>query len=123
MALAALFIIIGALIEAPFWAIAFLSLGAGWLYFTIGAFWSIPVDLSKTHAGTLSGLMNTGANLGGTLSPTLTPWLANQFGWSVSLGVAAAMALIGALAWLKIRPGDGLRGKRENDFSREKIVF
>jgi len=109
MALAALFIIIGAVIEAPFWAIAFLSLGAGWLYFTIGAFWSIPVDLSKTHAGTLSGLMNTGANLGGTLSPTLTPWLANQFGWSVSLGVAAAMALIGALAWVKIRPGDGLK--------------
>lgn len=110
MSLAALSIILGAINDAPFAAIAFLSLGAGWLYFTIGAFWSVPVDLSKSHAGTLSGLMNTGANLGGTLSPTLTPWIANQFGWSVSLGVAAAIALIGALAWLRIRPGDGLKG-------------
>ncbi|MDT7042066.1 MFS transporter [Candidatus Nitronereus thalassa] len=109
MTLAALSIILGALIDTPFIAIAFLSLGAGWLYFTIGAFWSTPVDLSKSHAGTLSGLMNTGANLGGTLSPTFTPWIANQYGWTVSLGVAAALALIGALAWLKIRPGDGLR--------------
>ena len=109
MTLAALFIILGAFIESPFLAIALLSLGAGWLYFTIGAFWSTPVDLSKPHAGTLSGLMNTGANLGGTLSPTLTPWLANQFGWSVALGIAAAMALVGAMAWQKIKPGDGLK--------------
>ena len=109
MTLAAISIILGAIIDTPFIAITLLSVGAGWLYFTIGAFWSIPVDLSKAHAGTLSGLMNTGANIGGTLSPTLTPWIANQFGWSVSLGVAAALAFIGALAWLKIRPGDGLK--------------
>ena len=109
MTMAALSIILGANINAPFIAIVLLSLGAGWLYFTIGAFWSTPVDLSKSHAGTLSGIMNTGANLGGTLSPTLTPWIANQFGWSVSLGVAAAIAFIGAFAWLKIRPGDGLK--------------
>ena len=108
MALAALSIIGGAAIEEPFTALALLSLGAGWLYFTIGAFWSSNVDLSKTHAGTLSGVMNTGANLGGTLSPTLTPWLANQFGWTVALGVAAVLAFIGALCWLGIRPADGL---------------
>ena len=69
MALAALSIIGGAAIEEPFAALALLSLGAGWLYFTIGAFWSSTVDLSKTHAGTLSGVMNTGANLGGTPLP------------------------------------------------------
>ena len=108
MALAALSIIGGAAIEEPFTALALLSLGAGWLYFTIGAFWSSTVDLSKTHAGTLSGVMNTGANLGGTLSPTLTPWIANQFGWTIALGVAAVLAFIGALCWLGIRPADGL---------------
>jgi len=68
------------------------------------------VDLSKAHAGTLSGLMNTGANLGGTLSPTLTPWIANEYGWSISLGVAAAIAFIGSMAWINIRPDDGLKG-------------
>ena len=108
MALAAVSIIGGAVIDDPFAALALLSLGAGWLYFTIGAFWSTTVDLSKTHAGTLSGVMNTGANLGGTLSPTLTPWIANQFGWTVALAVAAVLAFIGALCWLGIRPADGL---------------
>ena len=66
------------------------------------------MDLSKAHAGTLSGIMNTGANLGGTLSPTLTPWIAGQFGWTVALGVAAVLACIGAVCWLGIRPANGL---------------
>jgi ACS family glucarate transporter-like MFS transporter len=109
MLLAALAILLGASAEAPFLALALLSLGAGWLYFTVGAYWSSTVDLSKPHAGTLSGIMNTGANLGGTLSPTLTPWLADQVGWAAALGVAAAVALLGGLLWLGIRPGDGLR--------------
>ena len=109
MVLSAFSIVLGAYTEAPFVALAFLSLGAGWLYFTVGAFWSSTVDLSKPYAGTLSGIMNTGANIGGTLSPTLTPWLADQFGWPASLGVAAAIALLGGFMWLRIKPGDGLR--------------
>ncbi|MGD9851628.1 MAG: MFS transporter [Nitrospirales bacterium] len=108
MLLAALSIIIGANVEAPYIAIGFLSLGAGWLYFTVGPFWSSTTDLSKPYAGTLSGMMNTGANLGGTLSPTLTPWLADTFGWSVSLGIAAGIALLGGLCWMFIQPGHGL---------------
>jgi ACS family glucarate transporter-like MFS transporter len=115
MILAALSIIIGANVEAPYVAIGFLSLGAGWLYFTVGPFWSSTTDLSKPYAGTLSGLMKTGANLGGTLSPTLTPWLADTFGWSVSLGIAAGIALLGGLSWIFIRPGQGLKtGKPVN---------
>ena len=110
MILAAVSIVIGANVEAPFLAIGMLSLGAGWLYFTVGAFWASTTDLSKPHAGTLSGIMNTGANLGGTLSPTLTPWLADQFGWASSLGIAAFIAFLGGLLWIFIRPGDGLKG-------------
>ena len=108
MTLAALSIILGAHIEAPYLAIAMLSLGAGWLYFTVGAFWATTIDLSKPHAGTISGLMNTGANLGGTLSPTLTPWLADQFGWEAALGFAAMIAWLGGICWFMIRAGEGL---------------
>ncbi len=109
MIFAAFFIIIGANIEAAYPAIFFLSLGAGWLYFTVGPFWSSATDLSKAHAGTLSGIMNTGANLGGTISPILTPWIADIFGWPVALGLAACIALLGGLCWLMIRPGQGLQ--------------
>jgi ACS family glucarate transporter-like MFS transporter len=101
-------IALGAFAESPFVGIASLSLGAGCLYFTVGAYWSSTTDLSKTHAGTLSGLMNTGANVGGAISPSLTPWIANQWGWPASLAVAAIIALVGGLLWLKIDPGKGL---------------
>ena len=109
MVLAGVFIALGALIESPFLAITCLSFGAGWLYFSIGAYWASTTDLSKAHAGILSGLMNTGANIGGTISPTLTPWLAHHWGWPVSLGVAAAIAILGGLLWFKIDPGKGLK--------------
>ena len=102
-------IVAGAQIAEPYAAITMLSLGAGFLYFTVGAFWASTIDLAPRHSGTLSGIMNTGANVGGTISPTLTPWLAEQFGWNVSLGFAAGVAILGGLLWLLIRPGDGLR--------------
>lgn len=108
MLLSGLTIAAGALATAPLLALLLLSLGAGFLYLTVGAYWTCTVDLSKTHAGTLSGLMNTGANIGGSLSPTLTPWLAEQIGWSTALSVAAGVALIGGSLWLRIRPEEGL---------------
>lgn len=108
MGLAASSIALGAAVESPYLAIVSLSLGAGWLYFTVGAYWSSASDLSPTHAGSLSGLMNMGANLGGAISPTLTPWIAQQWGWGASLGLAAFISLLGGMMWFRIRPGDGL---------------
>lgn len=108
MGLAAGSIALGATAESSYLALASLSLGAGWLYFTIGAYWSSVSDLSPSHAGSLSGLMNMGANLGGAISPTLTPWLAQQWGWGASLDLAAFISLLGGIMWLRIRPGDGL---------------
>ena len=104
MALAGGLIAVGAWVESQTIAIVCLSLGAGWLYFTVGAYWNVTTDLSKTHAGTLSGVMNTGANLGGVISPSLTPWLADHWGWTASLLVAAGIALCGGFMWMKVDP-------------------
>jgi ACS family glucarate transporter-like MFS transporter len=112
MVLAGCAIALGGVVDSPFLAITSLSFGAGWLYFSVGAYWASTTDLSKAHAGTLSGLMNTGANIGGTISPTLTPWLANHWGWPVALGVAASVAILGGVLWLKIDPGKGLNRER-----------
>lgn len=111
MGFAGLTVAIGGSIDSPWLAVASLSLGAGWLYFAVGAYWASTTDLSKTYAGTLSGLMNTGANLGGALSPSLTPWLADHWGWPVSLGAAAIVAVLGGLMWLKIDPGKRLEAR------------
>jgi len=109
MALAGMLIGVGAWVESHTMAIVCLSLGAGWLYFTVGAYWSVTTDLSKTHAGTLSGVMNTGANVGGVISPSLTPWLADHWGWTASLLVAAGIAICGGLMWMKVDPTEELR--------------
>jgi ACS family glucarate transporter-like MFS transporter len=108
MALAGCAIVLGGFADSPALAIGSLSLGAGFLYFTVGAYWASTTDLSKTHAGTLSGLMNTGANIGGAISPSLTPWIAAQWGWPVSLAFAGSVALLGAALWMWIKPGAGL---------------
>jgi ACS family glucarate transporter-like MFS transporter len=92
----------GAFADSALFAIASLSVGAGCLYFAVGAYWASTSDLSKAHAGTLSGLMNTGANIGGALSPSLTPWMADRWGWPSALAAAGAIALVGAVLWLKI---------------------
>ncbi|HJR77899.1 MAG TPA: MFS transporter [Nitrospiraceae bacterium] len=102
MLLAAAAIAVGSLAASPALAVSALSLGAGWLYFSVGAYWASATDLSKTHAGTLSGLMNTGANLGGAISPSLTPWIADHWGWAAALGAAALVAVAGGAMWLKI---------------------
>ncbi|HEX9154472.1 MAG TPA: MFS transporter, partial [Nitrospira sp.] len=57
MTLAGCAVAIGGFIDSPFIGIASLSIGAGCLYFAVGAYWASTTDLSKTHAGTLSGLM------------------------------------------------------------------
>lgn len=109
MAAAGCAIIAGGFAASPLLAIASLSAGAGCLYFTVGAYWASTTDLSKAHAGTLSGLMNTGANVGGAISPVLTPWIAGYWGWPVSLAAAGFVAFTGAALWLRIKPGEGLR--------------
>jgi MFS transporter, ACS family, glucarate transporter len=104
-------IAIGGFVDSPFLAIGSLSIGAGCLYFTVGAYWASTTDLSKAHAGTLSGLMNTGANIGGAISPTLTPWIASHWGWPASLATAGSIALVGAVLWRWIKPGKGLNAQ------------
>ena len=108
MSLAGVLIAVGAWADSSILAVASLSLGAGWLYFTVGAYWSVTTDLSKQHAGTLSGIMNMGANLGGVLSPSLTPWLAEHWSWTGALLTAALIALCGGLMWTKIDAGEKL---------------
>ncbi len=81
-----------------------LAAGAGALYVSQSAFWSMSADIGKTAAGSVSGFMNMGNQLGGTLTASITPLLADRLGWSVSFGTAAALAALGAVAWLFVRP-------------------
>jgi ACS family glucarate transporter-like MFS transporter len=48
--------------------------------------------------------MNMGAQIGGAVTASLTPLIAAHFGWNMSFLTAAAIAMLGGIAWLAIDP-------------------
>jgi MFS transporter, ACS family, glucarate transporter len=78
--------------------------GAGALYLSTSCFWSVTADIGGRSAGSVSGVMNMGNQIGGTVTASLTPVLANAFGWPSSFLVAAALCVVGSLAWLLVDP-------------------
>src|SRR5207253_1992251 len=85
-------------------AIIGLSIGGGAIYFALSSHWATTIDISKEHAGTVSGVMNWGGNIGGMASPILTPILARMLGWTPALELAAAIIVAGAGLWMLIQP-------------------
>jgi ACS family glucarate transporter-like MFS transporter len=78
--------------------------GAGALYLSQSAFWAVSADISSGSSGAVSGFMNMGNQFGGMLTAQLTPLIALRWGWTVPFYVAAALAAVGAMAWLFVDP-------------------
>ena len=106
IALAAVFIATGTLVDSARIASVILAGGAGSLYLAQSSFWSVSADIAGPSSGAVSGLMNMGAQLGGVVTASLTPWIADRFGWSASFQTAALLCVIGALAWALVRPDE-----------------
>jgi MFS transporter, ACS family, glucarate transporter len=104
MAVAAGFIVCAMLAKDARVASIVLAGGAGALYLSTSSFWSVTADIAGRSAGSASGVMNMGNQIGGTLTASLTPVLAAAFGWPSSFLVAAALCVMGALAWLLVDP-------------------
>ena len=81
-----------------------LACGAGALYLSQSCYWSVATDIAGKHAGIITGAMNMGAQIGGAVTASLTPLIAMHFGWGVSFFTAAALAALGAFAWLAVDP-------------------
>jgi MFS transporter, ACS family, glucarate transporter len=78
--------------------------GSGALYLAQSAFWTLSADMGRQSSGSVSGVMNMGCQLGGALVAVATPVIADHWGWSSPFLVTAAVALLGAIAWLLIDP-------------------
>ena len=76
--------------------------GAGALYLSQSAYWTVSANLGGRSAGSVSGIMNMANQLGGVVTASLTAYLADQFGWTCSFLTAAGVSLVGAAAWLFI---------------------
>lgn len=104
IALSGIFIAIGPLARDVRLASLVLAGGAGALYLSQSAFWSVSSDIGGRSAGSVSGVMNMGNQLAGALTASLTPFLAKHFGWNVSFFVAAGLCVVGSLAWVAVQP-------------------
>jgi ACS family glucarate transporter-like MFS transporter len=115
MGAAAVFIAFGSEVQSVRLASVVLAGGAGALYLSQSSFWSVTADIAGASAGSVSGFMNMGGQIGGALTGSLTPWIAVRYGWTASFLVAAALALIGGVAWLAVDPEKTLAQPRATE--------
>jgi len=102
MLLAAVFLAAGMRVSSAKEASLILACGGGALYLSQSSFWAMTADIGKSSAGAVSGIMNMGGQIGGALTATLTPAIAEHFGWIASFLVAAALCVLGGLAWIPV---------------------
>ena len=104
IALCAIFMAMGTMVDDAKLASVVLAGGAGALYFSQSSFWSVSADIGKASAGSVSGFMNMVCQFGGAITASLTPWIAKNYGWTASFLVAAVLCVAGAIAWLPVKP-------------------
>ena len=121
MALCAIFVALGTQAEDARLASIVLAGGAGALYLSQSAFWSVTSDLAGRSAGSVSGVMNMGGQMGGAVTASLTPVIAKNFGWGTSFAVAASLCLVGSALWLLVDPQRELVSKLESFAATSQI--
>ena len=110
LVLTAGFLVLGSQVHSPQLAGLILAGGAGALYLAQSSFWSVSADIAGRDSGVFSSLVNMGGQVGGALTASLTPLIAARFGWTTSFGVAAVLAVVGAVCWLAVHPERPLLG-------------
>jgi sugar phosphate permease len=78
------------------------------LELTVGPIWAIPMDVAPKHAGTASGIMNTGSAVAGIVSPLAFGVVAQLSGsYALPFLGSIALLLVGAiLAWRALPKGE-----------------
>ena len=104
LALAGVFLSLGARTTNGYLAAAYLALSTALVLCVEGPFWATMTEIAGGRSGLAGGIMNTGSNVGGLVSPALTPVLAAAIGWENALHVAAVLSVAAALLWLGIDP-------------------
>ncbi len=104
LAIAAIFVAVGTYAKDARIASVILAGGAGALYLSQSAYWSVTSDIAGQSAGSVSGVMNMGNQFGGAATASLTPLIAKHFDWGTSFLVAAALCAAGSLTWLGVDP-------------------
>jgi len=73
--------------------------------FALGACWAVCLDVGASHAGVVTGFMNTFGNLGGLVGPLVVGYMVERWAsWTYPFYITAAVYVMGAAAWLAVNP-------------------
>jgi MFS family permease len=100
---ACLFTIGAMLTESPGLTLVLLSLVYAAITFQQSGVFGVCLDVGRTHAGSIVGLMNTSAQVGGLLSSIVYGYLVSRFqSYNAPFIPMAILLFVGALLWFKI---------------------
>ena len=95
----------GAMVENPVVAAILIAAAVAACMFTLGAAWSVCIDIGGNHSGVVSAAMNTAGQVGGFLSPIVVTYVVERYHmWSAPIYLMAGLFLIGTIAWLLVDP-------------------
>jgi MFS family permease len=114
----ALFLLAGAAVDDPVWAVLLISLSAFSSDLAVAAHWAVCTDVGGRFVATVFAIMNMMAGIGAILSPVAAGYLLEGFSptgadnvfdaaarekaWDVVLYLFAGMLAVSALCWLRI---------------------
>jgi len=101
----AVLILASTIVAPPVGKAMLLALALASADFALSACWAVCLDVGTTHAGVISGFMNTSGNFGGFVGPIVVGLMVDRWhSWTYPFYVTAAVYVWGALWWLAIRP-------------------
>jgi nitrate/nitrite transporter NarK len=96
---------VSTLVPEPVTKAILLAVALGSVDLALSACWAVCLDVGRTHAGVVTGCMNTFSNLGGVLTPLVVAYAVDQWqSWTFPFYVTAVVYAVGAVAWLAIDP-------------------
>ena len=100
---ACLFTIAAMLTRHQLLTVVLLSLVYGAITFQQSGVFGVCLDIGRTHAGSMVGLMNTAAQVGGLLSSVAYGYIVDRFGgYDAPFVPMAGLLFLGALLWFRI---------------------
>jgi sugar phosphate permease len=96
---------VSTLVPEPVTKAILLAAALGSVDLALSACWAVCLDIGRTHAGVVTGCMNTFSNLGGVLTPLVVAYAVEQWqSWTIPFYVTAIVYAVGAATWLAIDP-------------------
>jgi ACS family D-galactonate transporter-like MFS transporter len=111
---ALIFIVPAVMTDSSEGAVYGLALGFFFLELTNAVLWALPIDIAGSHAGTASGMMNSGFGIAGMASPIVFGIIVQRTGrYDLPFFLSAGLLLFGGICSMFVDPTDKIQSGAE----------